>query len=264
VTGRSSDTPARVERIARVLDEAARTRTPVRQLAQQGDELTLAQAYRVQAQLLRLRASRGERLVGLKMGFTSAAKRAQMQIDDLIWGRLTDAMRISCGGTLELGQFIHPRIEPELAFLLEAPLHGAVSAEEARAALGAVAPALEVLDSRYRDFRFSLPDVIADNSSSSAFVIGEWQPLPADLTHLAITLSFDEQVLESDSSAAIMGDPVRSVMAAARLAAESDLTLESGWLVLAGGATAARPLVAGARVSVAVESLGTAALQVRA
>jgi 2-oxo-3-hexenedioate decarboxylase len=254
----------RLERIARLLDEAALARTPLPQLAQQGYGLTLAEAYRVQAQLLALRETRGERLIGLKMGFTSEAKRLQMKIDDLIWGRLTDAMRIGSGGTLALSQFIHPRIEPELAFLLETPLRGAVSADEARAAIGAVAPALEVLDSRYRDFRFSLPDVVADNSSSAAFVVGEWRPLPADLTNLAIAMSFDEQVLESGSSAAIMGDPVRSLMAAARLAAESGLTLESGWLVLAGGATAALPLVAGARVSVAVESLGTAQLEVRA
>jgi 2-oxo-3-hexenedioate decarboxylase len=253
-----------LERIARLLDEAALERTPVPQLAQLGDELTLAQAYRVQAQLLRLRAMRGERLVGVKMGFTSEAKRAQMKIDDLIWGRLTDAMRIGCGATLTLSHFIHPRIEPELAFLLEAPLRGAVSAAEARAAVGAVAPALEVLDSRYRDFRFSLPDVVADNSSSAAFVIGEWQAPPADLTNLGITLAFDGQTIESGSSAAIMGDPLRSLMAAARLAAESDLTLESGWLVLAGGATAARPLLPGIRVSVSVESLGAAQLQVRA
>ena len=95
------------------------------------------QAYQVQAQLLQLRAMRGERLIGLKMGFTSEAKRAQMKIDDLIWGRLTDAMRIGSGGTLALSHFIHPRIEPELAFLLETPLRGAVSAEQARAAIGA-------------------------------------------------------------------------------------------------------------------------------
>jgi len=107
-----------LERIALLLDEAARVRRPVPQLAQQGDELTLAQAYRVQAQLLQLRASRGERLVGLKMGFTSEAKRAQMKIDDLIWGRLTDAMRIGSGASLALSHYIHPRIEPELAFLL--------------------------------------------------------------------------------------------------------------------------------------------------
>jgi 2-oxo-3-hexenedioate decarboxylase len=252
------------ERIARSLDEAALARTPVPQLAQQGDELTLAQAYRVQEELLRLRTMRGEHLVGLKMGFTSEAKRAQMKIDDLIWGRLTDAMRIGSGATLALSHFIHPRIEPELAFLLEKPLRGSVSAAQARAAIGAVAPALEVLDSRYREFRFSLPDVIADNSSSAAFVIGEWRALPADLTNLPISMAFDGQAIESGSSAAIMGDPLRSLMAAARLAGESGLTLEAGWLVLAGGATAARPLLAGTRVSVAVESLGSAHLEVRA
>jgi len=253
----------RLERLAQVLDEAARQRTAVPQLGVSGEVLSLDDAYAVQAGLVRLREARGERLIGLKMGFTSDAKRAQMKIDDLIFGRLTDAMRIEEGGALSLGSFIHPRIEPELAFLLGAPLRGAVSRESARRAVAGVAPALEVIDSRYRDFRFSLADVIADNSSSAALVVGRWQSLPENLAGLGIRLCCDGAVLESCSAAAIMGDPLRSLMAAARLAAAADLTLEAGWLVMAGGATAAHPLRAGTRVSVEVQSLGGAALEVR-
>ena len=252
----------RLERIAEVLDEAARARTAVPQLGVSGEELTLAEAYAVQAGVLRLRAARGERLVGVKMGFTSEAKRAQMNIDDLIFGRLTDAMRIESGGTLSLRHFIHPRAEPELAFLLRAPLRGRVSRESARAAIASVAPALEVVDSRYHNFRFSLADVIADNSSSAAFVVGPWQSLPEDLTQLGIRLCFDGLPLESGSAAAIMGDPLLSLTAAARLAADAGVTLEPGWLVMAGGATAARPLKAGVRVSAEVESLGSASFAV--
>jgi 2-oxo-3-hexenedioate decarboxylase len=252
----------RLERIAHLLDQAARERIPVRQLAQGGDELTLTEAYGVQGALLKLRELRGERLIGVKMGFTSEAKRAQMKINDLIFGRLTDAMLIGAAGALSLSQFIHPRIEPELAFLLKAPLTGQVSAAEARAAIAAVAPALEVVDSRYRDFRFSLADVIADNSSSASLIVGAWQPPPPDLRRLAIRMCFDGREVESGTSDAIMGDPLLSLIAAARLAGEAGMTLKSGWLVMAGGATAARELVAGARVSVAVEGLGEAHLEV--
>ena len=253
----------RLEQLALVLDQAARQRIAVPQLGTDGEELTLSEAYAVQAGLLRLREARGERLIGLKMGFTSEAKRAQMKIDDLIFGRLTDAMRIADGGTLSLGGFIHPRIEPELAFLLGAPLSGEVSPESARRAVAGVAPALEVIDSRYRDFRFSLADVIADNSSSAALVVGGWQSPPTDLAALGIRLCCDGTVLESGSAAAIMGDPLRSLVAAARLAAAADLRLEAGWLVLAGGATAAHPLRPKTRVSVEVERLGSAALEVQ-
>jgi 2-oxo-3-hexenedioate decarboxylase len=247
--------------IATLLDQAARERTPVAQLAERGLTLTLSQAYAVQAGLLALRAARGERLVGVKMGFTSHAKRAQMKIDDLIWGRLTDGMQVPDEGELSLRRFIHPRIEPELAFLLQRPLRGKVSASEARAALQAVAPALEIVDSRYRDFRFSLADVIADNSSAAAFVVGAWQP-PRDLTGLPIVMSFDGRAVQTGSSDAIMGDPLESLLAAARLAAESGVTLEAGWVVMAGGATAAEPLVAGTRVSVDIAGLGGAAVRV--
>lgn len=252
----------RLARIAEVLDEAACARTPVPQLGAGGEELTLAEAYDVQSGLVRRREARGERLIGVKMGFTSEAKRAQMKIDDLIFGRLTDAMRIESGGVLSLQRFIHPRAEPELAFLLRAPLRGRVSREAARAAVAGVAPALEVVDSRYRDFRFSLADVIADNSSSAAFVVGAWQSLPEDLTPLGIRLCFDGQPLESGTAAAIMGDPLLSLTAAARLAGDAGVTLEAGWLVMAGGATAARPLQAGVRVSAEVESLGSVGFEV--
>ena len=259
---RAATDTERCARLAQRLDRAARERTAVRQLSQDGDELTLAEAYGVQGALLKLREGRGERLIGVKMGFTSEAKRAQMKINDLIFGRLTDAMLIKAGGSLSLSKFIHPRIEPELAFLLKAPLAGPVSAAEACAAVAGVAPALEVVDSRYRDFRFSLADVIADNSSSAALVVGAWQALPQDLRQLPIRMCFDGYPIESGSSDAIMGDPLLSLMAAARLAGEAGLRLESGWLVMAGGATAARELRGAARVSVEVASLGSAAVEI--
>lgn len=255
-------TAPEVTAIAQLLDEAAAARVPTLQLAARGHHLSLPQAYAVQRALLARRTARGERLVGVKMGFTSAAKREQMGIEDLIWGRLTDAMQQSCGGQTSLGSFIHPRVEPEVAFLLKRPLVGDVSRAEAFAAVEAVAPALEILDSRYRDFRFSLADVVADNSSSAAFVLGAWQPPPAALAELSIVMSFNDEPVQRGSSADVMGDPLLSLVAAARLAAEAELTLAKGWLVLSGGATAAEPLRAHTRVSATVQSLGSVDFEV--
>jgi 2-oxo-3-hexenedioate decarboxylase len=125
----------------------------------------LATAYRIQQAGIRLRQQRGERVVGLKLGFTSRAKMIQMGVDALIWGELTDAMQLSDGGRLDLAKLIHPRVEPEIAFITAIDIDRPLSLAEAGLALAGVAPALEIIDSRYRDFRFSLQDVVADNCS---------------------------------------------------------------------------------------------------
>ena len=246
---------------AETLDQAARLATPVAQLSQQ-EELETERAYAIQAASIALRVERGERVVGVKMGFTSRAKMIQMGISDVIFGYLTDAMQVEEGTAIDLARFIHPRAEPEIAFLLSDALEGAVTPAQALKAVAAVAPAIEIIDSRYQNFRFSLGDVIADNSSSSAFVIGQWTGPAADLSDLAMVFSVDEQRVEV-SSEAILGDPLLSLAAASRLLAQYGGGLPAGSIVLAGGATAAIALNPGARVHLAVERLGTASFSVR-
>ena len=158
-----------IESCARILDDAARTATAIDQF---DTLLTAPEAYAVQKASLAHRATRGEKRIGMKMGFTSRAKMIQMSVSDLIWGRLTDKMLVEEGGSVSMDRFIHPRVEPEVAFLIGKPLSGTVSMLQAQAAVEAVAPAMEIIDSRYRDFKFSLGDVIADNASSSGLVIG--------------------------------------------------------------------------------------------
>jgi 2-oxo-3-hexenedioate decarboxylase len=248
--------------LAALLDDAACTATPVQQLSETGHAVDIDTAYAIQARSVQRRIDRGETLAGIKMGFTSRAKMQQMGVSDLIWGRLTDAMRIANGARLPLSRFIHPRAEPEIAFRLRHALAGQVTLEQARQAVDAVAPAIEIIDSRYRDFRFSLADVVADNSSSSAFVLGEW--VAADLLgadELPISLSIDSTVAQSGSSAAILGDPWQSLVEAARLVAVSGLALQPGWVVLAGAATAAVALRPGMRVSASAGILGSVAFE---
>lgn len=250
---------------AQALDKAALEACAIAP-PQQQQAISVTDAYRIQQALLARRAARGERLVGLKMGFTSAAKMAQMGVSDQICGRLTDAMQVKNGGAVSLQGYIHPRCEPELAFLLGQALPADARVADAFEAIKAVAPAIEIIDSRYRQFRFSLTDVIADNASSAGFVLGAWVPRPAQaaaLNSLEVALCFDGQLRQSGSTADILGDPLRSLVAAARLAAQSGTPLKAGDIVLAGAATPAEALVSGSRIDASIAGLGTVGFSVK-
>lgn len=247
--------------IAERLDDAARTATATHQLS---EPLTLDEAYAIQKASMERRYARGERRIGIKMGLTSRAKMAQMGVHEVVWGRLTDRMLVDDGGTIDHGAFVHPRAEPEIAFLLARPLSGRLTPMAALAAVEAIAPALEIIDSRYENFKFSLTDTIADNSSSSAFVVGSWGDPRTDFSNLGIVLALDGTPKQIGSTAAILGHPIRSLLAAARVAEAAGEPLQAGDIIMAGGATAAEALSPGQHVRVDMEKLGTAEFYVGA
>jgi 2-oxo-3-hexenedioate decarboxylase len=180
----------------------------------------------------------------------------QMGISDMIWGRLTHDMRVDDGGALEVASRVHPRVEPELVFMLRKPLAGVVSMVEALDAVEAIAPALEIIDSRYQAFKFSLEDVVADNASSSGVVLGPWHKRDTDFSNLGLVLSVNGQTRQIGTTAAILGHPLRSLVAAARLVAESGEVLPEGSIVMAGGASAAEALAPNAWVELEMQHLG--------
>lgn len=245
--------------IAEQLGAAADAATAIPQLAAETG-LDVDAAYAVQTALVQRRVDRGERLVGLKMGLTSRAKMAQVGVDEVIWGRLTDAMRVPDGGTIDCAAYIHPRVEPEVAFLLNRVPGPGEPVGAFVDAVRAVAPAIELIDSRYANFTFSLPDVIADNTSAAAFVIGHWSAVPDGLDNLGVLLEIDGRVAQVGSTAAILGDPRRALDEGIRLAGRHGVRLREGWVFLAGAATAAVPLRPGAYVRAVVEKLGSASL----
>ncbi|MFY1593617.1 2-keto-4-pentenoate hydratase [Micromonospora sp. WMMD737] len=249
--------------IAERLGEAADTATAIPQLAAETG-LDVDGAYAVQTALIQRRLDRGERLIGLKMGLTSKAKMAQVGVDEVIWGRLTDTMHVPDGGTLDPTRFIHPRVEPEVAFLLDRLPEPGEPVGDFTDAVRAVAPAIEVIDSRYANFTFSLPDVVADNTSAAAFTIGPWSPVPDGLDNLGVLLEIDGRVAQVGSTAAILGDPRRALDEGIRLAGRHGVRLREGWVFLAGAATAAVPLKPGAHVRAVVEHLGTTSLRASA
>ncbi len=250
-----SQTPAA---LAHTLDEAQRSATAVEQLSARG-QIGLGTAYAVQHAIIASRQGRGERITGVKLGFTSLAKARQMGVDDIIIGTLTDAMRVEDGGRFDRRAGIHPRIEPEIAYLLGVDEEARVFAEhELATAIVGVAPALEIIDSRYLDFRFSLDDVVADNTSAAGYVIGPWvDPARAgDLGNRGVLLEIDGRLAETGSTAAVLGHPHRALAAARRLASAHGFELRAGMILLAGAATAAVALPQRGYVEASIAGLG--------
>ena len=104
--------------LAQIVDEAARTATAIPQLTDALPTLTVEDAYAIQALSIARRRARGEGRAGYKMGLTSRAKMIQVGVSEVVWGRLTDAMRLSEGGDLHRARFVHPRVEPEIAYVI--------------------------------------------------------------------------------------------------------------------------------------------------
>ena len=254
-----------VGRWAEYLDGGLREGKELDRISSSFPGLTVEDGYRIQAQGLTLRVKRAEKVIGLKMGLTSKAKREQMGLHSPVYGVLTDAMQVR--GTYSLKGQIHPKIEPEVAFLILRELRGAVTAEQVLESCGGLCAAMEILDSRYTGFKyFSLPDVVADNSSSSQFVLGEWvrdfRALPLD--RLEMSMKVDGVEAQRALSAEISGHPVHSVVQLCELLAREGKSLPAGSIVLAGAATVAVPLVAGQTIRLDVGSLPSVEISITA
>lgn len=254
-----------VEALAERLHRARKEGREIPPLGREHPALTVADAYRIQAAGIARRIADGERVVGMKMGLTSEAKRRQMNLHAPVYGVLTAQMEVQ-GGVFRIAGSLHPKIEPELAFRTRVDLHRPLSREEALDACEVALPALELLDSRYTDFKyFSLPDVVADNSSSFMFALGrtERPPRSLDLSRVTLRMEVDGRTVQSATGDAISGDPILSVVQLSQLLAEHGGRLAAGSIVLAGAATAAHMLRAGERVRLIADELGEVVVDVQ-
>jgi len=208
--------------------------------------LSLADAYRIQDQVTALRLADGEKLAGWKLGYTSAVMRAQMGVEAPNFGPLTDAMLLGSPAVLPAGA-LQPRIEPEIGLRLGRRLTAPCSVSDVLAACDTALACLEVVDSVWTGYRFTLEDNTADGSSAAWVVVGPSLPV-SDLAALPVALSVDGQVVERGVGAAASGHPAAGVVWLAEQLAARGLALEPGDLVITGGLTSARPLEPGHRI----------------
>ncbi|MEV7555041.1 fumarylacetoacetate hydrolase family protein [Amycolatopsis sp. NPDC089917] len=223
--------------------------------------LDVETAYAIQDEALRIRQERGETLIGVKLGLTSRAKQQRMGIDSPLLAWLTDAMVLPAG--VPVPSLIHPRAEPELVFVLGQRLSGpGVTSATALAAVERVHGGVEIIDSRYRDYRFALPDVVADNGSSAYFTLGPVgvEPSSLDLSLEAALLEVDGAIVDTATGAAVQGHPAEALAMAANALGARGLALEPGWIVLTGGMTDAVDVRPGSRVAAHFSHLGSITL----
>jgi 2-oxo-3-hexenedioate decarboxylase len=251
---------ARIAEIAQQLEAAALGRRAVPRITDAEAAFSLADAYDVQWALRGRRLAAGRTLTGLKMGLTSRAKMQQMGVDTPIYGFLLDEFRVPAGAAVPVAGLIHPRVEAEIAFVTRSTLQGPrCTVDAALAAVDYAVPALEIIDSRYQDFRFDLPSVVADNASSARYVVGATpHPLEAlDLPALGVVLERNGAAVASGAGSAVLGHPGLSLATLANLLAEREQQIPAGTFVMTGGITEAVTASAGDSFVARYEHLGS-------
>ena len=244
--------------IADALLAAERTRTPIQPFTRNNPFLDTALGYAAQESLIEQKCAAGEWVVGFKLGLTSKVKRDALGIHEPVYGRLTSNMLVPAGQPLALDGLIHPRAEPEIALLIGRPIPPGASVDTVMAAVDAVYPAIEVVDSRYAQ-PFRLVDSVADNAGAARAVLGSRPRPPTDLVDLHVlgcVFGF-RGGFDTAASGAAMGHPAAAVAWLAGALAHRGKRLAPGSIVLTGGLTAAVPLRPGDRVAAEFDGLGS-------
>lgn len=230
--------------------------------------LSTAQAYLVQQELIRQRLAEGDAIAGPKMGFTSLAKLKQMNATDPIYGYVFQSMVVPDNSAIHLKDYIHPKAEPEIGFVLKYDFQGpGITKEDVMRAVDFLFPAIEIIDSRYKNYNFTLPDVIADNTSAAGAVFGtRVKPnTEMDLAAIEVTMQINGEAVAHGNGAAVLDHPAHSVARLANMLAEKGEAVKAGQPILTGGVTAAVALSKGDKVDVMFnQGLGSAHLLVDA
>ena len=221
-------------------------------------------AYAIQDEIKRRKIARGNRIIGLKAGLTSHAKMKQMGVETPVFGFLADYFSVPEGGEIDTARLIHPKVEPEIAFVTKAPLRGpGCHIGAVLAATDFVIPAIEVIDSRYRDFKFDLKSVVADNTSAARFVVGGRIAAvrDLDLRTLGVVLEKNGQPVAMGAGAAVLGHPAAAVAMLVNHLGRRGQSLPAGSLVLSGGITEAVAVHAGDNVTLRIQNLGSVSVR---
>lgn len=245
---------------ARLLLDAYATGKPVAPLTSTYDGMTLEDAYAIQLLQVEELLAGGRRVKGHKVGLTSAAMQRLLGVSDPDFGHLLDDFFHLEHEPIPMEGFLQPRIEPEVAFVLKAPLRGpGVTVHEAIAAVDFVLPALEIVDSRIEDWKISLFDTIADNASSGAVVLGS-TPTPlheVDLRLVGAVMTRNGVVVGTGAGGAVLGSPITSLVWLANTVGVRGVTLEPGHVVLPGSVCAMVTVSPGDTVTARFGGLGS-------
>lgn len=249
--------------VASALHAARRSRTPIAPLTETHPGLTVDDAYAIQQRFVDLLRDEGGSVVGWKLGLTSKPMQEMLGVYQPDFAPLVSSMVHDDGAELDLGDFIQPRVEAEIALVLGAELAGPeVGIAEAAAAVAGAYAAIEVVDSRVVDWRIRFVDTVADLASCGAVVTGR-EPVAVDfdLRLCGMVISKNGEMAATGAGAATLGDPLAALAWLAGTVSRFGSRLEAGHIVMTGSLHAAFPVAPGDEVVAEFDRLGTATVR---
>lgn len=229
-----------IQQAASALLTAERSKQPIEPFTSSTD-ISVDDAYHIQLLQIKEKLKEAE-LVGMKVGLTSEVMQKMFNVDTPDFGHILSTMVYENNSTISKSQFIQPKVEFEIAFLLKEDLKGPnVTVEQVLQATKAIAPAIEIIDSRIMDWKFKFEDTVADNGSSAGAIIGTPSDLPSfeELANIPIVVKKNGEVIDQGVSSAVMGNPAKAIAWLANMLSEYDISLKAGQFILAGAITAA-------------------------
>jgi len=250
--------------LGRELHQALRECTMLEPLTAREPDITIADAYAIQQEMLALHLKDGERVIGKKIGVTSKAVMDMLGVFQPDFGWLTDAMLVNPGEAIPINTLIQPKAEGEIAFLLNKPLKGpGITAAAVLAATEGVMACFEIVDSRIRDWKINIQDTVADNASCGVFVLGDRlvSPHGLDLATCGMVLEKNGEIAATGAGAAALGHPANAVAWLANTLGEYDIALNAGDIVLSGSLAAMLPVQAGDHLNLSIGDIGTCSVR---
>ena len=256
--------PSTIAQLAEHLEDAELGAYEVTMITADYPDMDWDDAYAIQDEIRRRKQARGTRITGLKAGLTSFAKMKQMGVESPVFGFVADYMGQPDGGEITTSDLIHPKVEAEICLVTKADLAGpGCTVAAVVAATDFVLPGVEIIDSRYKDFRFDLKSVIADNTSASRFVAGgRARPVAdLDLRTLGVVLEKNGEIAATATAAAVLGNPLVAVAMLANHLSARGQNIPAGTFIMTGGVTEAILVQAGDHIAVQFHDLGTVSMR---
>lgn len=241
------------------LYQALVERKTIEPLTNREADITIEDAYHIQQRMIARRVEKGERIVGKKIGVTSAAVMNMLGVGQPDFGYMLDGMIYGDGAAIDAGTLIQPKAEGEIAFVLKKDLMGpGVSASDVLAATEGVMACFEIVDSRITDWKIKIQDTVADNASCGVFVLGDRMvdPYAVDLRTCGMVLEKNGEIVVTGAGAATMGSPVNAVVWLANTLGRLGIPLKAGEVILSGALGAMVPVKAGDNLRVTIGDIG--------
>tara|TARA_R110001583_G_scaffold168885_2_gene321751 strand:- start:2197 stop:2979 length:783 start_codon:yes stop_codon:yes gene_type:complete len=249
-----------IETLGDELYHAMTTQTVVEPLTNRHPDITIENAYHIQQRMLSRRLQAGERIVGKKIGVTSAAVMNMLGVYQPDFGYLLDGMIYNGGESIDANTLIQPKAEGEIAFLLKKDLLGpGISNADVLAATECVMPCFEIVDSRIRDWKIEIQDTVADNASCGVFVLGDCavDSRRIDLYSCGMVMEKNGDIIATGAGAAALGSPVNAVAWLANTLGHLGIGLKAGEIILSGALAAMAPAKAGDNFRMSIGGLGS-------